>query len=192
MSTSSDADGVATATGVQVFAAHAAKHLFDEMHDINIRASGDLRIEGYPFATVFSIWTTIEECLNPPLVWEKERGFFTLPPFAEPERFIFPEGAEPFDHRHARDRTRRWGTPRDLHVSNVRRPGNSGALRAAARRVAGGLNPVIAMELIATGVWHGSGVLSSESFDPDPYLAIMDREGIRYATIDIAPGGAFA
>ena len=81
----------------QVFAAHAAKHLFDEVHDINIRAGGDLRIEGHPFATVFSIWTTIEECLNPPLVWEKERGFFTLPPFSEPERFIFPEGIGPVE-----------------------------------------------------------------------------------------------
>ena len=85
---------------VQVFAAHAAKHLFDEIHDINIRAGGDLRIEGVPFATVFSIWTTIEECLNPSLVWEKERGFFTLPPFSEPERFIFPEGVGPVECVH--------------------------------------------------------------------------------------------
>ena len=84
----------------QVFAAHAAKHLFDEVHDINIRAGGDLRIDGYPFATVFSIWTTIEECLNPPLVWEKERGYFTLPPFSEPERFIFPEGIGPVECVH--------------------------------------------------------------------------------------------
>ena len=84
----------------QVFAAHASKHLFDEVHDINIRAGGDLRIEGYPFATVFSIWTTIEECLNPPLVWEKERGFFTVAPFAEPERFIFPEGIGPVECVH--------------------------------------------------------------------------------------------
>jgi saccharopine dehydrogenase-like NADP-dependent oxidoreductase len=64
--------GVGISPGlVQVFAAHAAKHLFDEIHDINIRAGGDLRIEGVPFATVFSIWTTIEESLNPSLVWEK-------------------------------------------------------------------------------------------------------------------------
>ena len=84
----------------QVFAAHAAKHLFDEIHDINIRAGGDLRVEGYPIATVFSIWTTIEECLNPSLVWEKERGYFTLPPFSEPERFIFPEGMGPVECVH--------------------------------------------------------------------------------------------
>ena len=27
---------------------------------------------------------------------------------------------------------------------------------------------------------------------PDPYLAIMDRDGIHHATIDIPPGEAFA
>ena len=35
-------------------------------------------------------------------------------------------------------------------------------------------------------------VLSAESFDPDPYLAILDRDGIHHATIDIEPGAAFA
>jgi hypothetical protein len=48
------------------------------------------------------------------------------------------------------------------------------------------------MELLAEGVWQGTGVLGSESFDPDPYLAIMDRDGIHHATIDIEPGTAFA
>jgi saccharopine dehydrogenase-like NADP-dependent oxidoreductase len=55
-----------------------------------------------------------------------------------------------------------------------------------------GFNPVVAMELLAEGVWQGSGVRSAESFDPDPYLAVMDRDGIHHATIDIAPGEAFA
>ena len=54
----------------EVFARHAHKHLFDEVHEVNVRDGGDLRIEGYGFATVFSIWTTIEECLNPPIVWD--------------------------------------------------------------------------------------------------------------------------
>jgi len=39
-----------------------------------------------------SIWTTIEECLNPPLIWERARGFYTTAPFSEPETFVFPEG----------------------------------------------------------------------------------------------------
>ena len=65
-----------------------------------MRDGGDLRIEGYGFATVFSIWTTIEECLNPPLIWERGRGWFTTQPFAEPERFIFPEGIGPVECVH--------------------------------------------------------------------------------------------
>jgi len=55
-----------------------------------------------------------------------------------------------------------------------------------------GFNPVVAMELLADGTWRGSGVMSVESFDPDPYLAILDRDGIHHATIDIEPGTAFA
>jgi saccharopine dehydrogenase (NAD+, L-lysine forming) len=56
--------------------------------DAGWRGSGDLRIEGYTFATVLSIRTAIEEYLNPPQEHEKGRGSFTLLPFAEPERLI--------------------------------------------------------------------------------------------------------
>ena len=55
-----------------VFAAHAAIHLFDRVDEIHIRDGGDLRIGGYAFAPVFSIWTTIEECLNPPVMGRPE------------------------------------------------------------------------------------------------------------------------
>ncbi len=256
-----------------MFAAHAAKHLFDEIHDINIRAGGDLRVEGYPIATVFNIWTTIEECLNPSLVWEKERGFFTLPPFAEPERFIFPEGMGPVECVHvehedvamiARNLDARRVTfkyalgeefivalmllhalgldrtdpievdgqqviPRNVVAALVPDPSTLGESMVG-RAIVGthvtglkdgspreifsyqlcdaedimarfglqpvgwqtGFNAVVAMELLAEGVWQGSGVRSSEQFDPDPYLAIMDRDGIYHATIDIEPGAAFA
>ena len=54
-------------------------------------------IEGYDFAPTFSIWTTIEECLNPPVIWEKDRGWFTTAPFSEPEVFEFPEGIGPVE-----------------------------------------------------------------------------------------------
>jgi saccharopine dehydrogenase (NAD+, L-lysine-forming) len=57
----------------------------------------DLAVEGYAFAPTFSIWTTIEECLNPPLIWERERGFYTTAPFSEPEVFEFPEGIGPVE-----------------------------------------------------------------------------------------------
>jgi saccharopine dehydrogenase (NAD+, L-lysine-forming) len=75
-----------------VFARYAADHLFDEIDEVAVRDGADLVVEGYDFAPTFSIWTTIEECLNPPLVWERGRGFYTTEPFSEPELFEFPEG----------------------------------------------------------------------------------------------------
>jgi saccharopine dehydrogenase (NAD+, L-lysine-forming) len=75
-----------------VFARYAAEELFSEVREVGVRDGADLVVEGYDFAPTFSIWTTIEECLNPPLVWERERGFYTTAPFSEPEMFDFPEG----------------------------------------------------------------------------------------------------
>jgi saccharopine dehydrogenase-like NADP-dependent oxidoreductase len=257
----------------EVFAAHASKHLFDEVHELNVRDGGDLRIEGYGFATVFSIWTTIEECLNPPLVYEKDRGFFTLPPFAEPESFIFPEGIGPVECVHVEhedvamiprvmdvrrvtfkyalgaefigalkvlhaiglDRTDpidvdgQQVIPRNVVAALVPDPATVGD-HMIGRAIVGthvtgikdgkpreifsyqmcdaedimsrfglqavgwqaGFNPVVAMELLAEGVWQGTGIRTAESFDPDPYLAILDRDGIYYATVEIEPGQAFA
>ena len=80
-----------------VFAKYAAQELFDEIDEVHVRDGGDLYIEGYAFAPVFSIWTTIEECLNPPLIWEKGRGFYTTEPFSAPESFVFPEGIGPVE-----------------------------------------------------------------------------------------------
>ena len=60
-----------------VFARYAADHLFSAIDEIGVRDGADLVVEGYDFAPTFSIWTTIEECLNPPLVWERDRGWFT-------------------------------------------------------------------------------------------------------------------
>jgi len=75
-----------------IFARYAADELFSKIDEVGVRDGADLVVEGYDFAPTFSIWTTIEECLNPPLVWERERGFYTTPPFSEPEVFEFPEG----------------------------------------------------------------------------------------------------
>ncbi len=80
-----------------VFAKYAAQHLFDEIDEIHVRDGGDLFIEGYAFAPVFSIWTTIEECLNPPIIWERGRGISTTEPFSAPEQFVFPEGIGPVE-----------------------------------------------------------------------------------------------
>jgi saccharopine dehydrogenase-like NADP-dependent oxidoreductase len=80
-----------------VFARFAADELFSEVDEIGVRDGANLVVEGYDFAPTFSIWTTIEECLNPPVIWEKERGWFTTEPFSEPEVFDFPEGIGPVE-----------------------------------------------------------------------------------------------
>ena len=59
-----------------VFARYAQDHLFDEIDEIGIRDGANIEVKGYEFAPNFSIWTTIEECLNPPVIWERERGWF--------------------------------------------------------------------------------------------------------------------
>jgi len=74
-----------------VFARYAQDHLFDEIEEIGIRDGANITIDGYEFAPNFSIWTTIEECLNPPVIWEKDKGWFTTEPFSEHETFDFPE-----------------------------------------------------------------------------------------------------
>jgi saccharopine dehydrogenase (NAD+, L-lysine-forming) len=253
-----------------VFAAHAAKHFFDEVNEIHIRDGGDLHIPGYAFAPVFSIWTTIEECLNPPVIWDgKRRDWLTTEPFSAPEEFPFPEGIGPvecvnveheevlliprwidakrvsfkyalgsdfieklkFLHDIGLDRTEpvkvRGGevSPRDVVAAVVPDPVTMGdkmvgraivgtwvigrkdgkprevffyqmadaqeTLRQTGSQVVGwqtGFNPVIAIELLATGAWSGSGVLGPEAFDPDPYLALLDRYGIHHAVVEMEPG----
>jgi saccharopine dehydrogenase-like NADP-dependent oxidoreductase len=80
-----------------VFARYAADHLFDVVDEVGVRDGADLVVDGYEFAPTFSIWTTIEECLNPPVVYEKERGWYTTAPFSEPEVFDFPDGIGPVE-----------------------------------------------------------------------------------------------
>jgi len=254
-----------------VFAAHAAKNLFDEVDEVHIRDGGDLRIPGYAFAPVFSIWTTIEECLNPPVIWDGERGdWFTTQPFSAPESFPFPEGIGPvecvnveheevllvprwirgvkrvtfkyalgaefieklkFLHDIGLDRVepvrvrgvevsprdvvaavvpdpitmadkmvgraivgtwvigRRDGRPREVFLYQMADARET--LTRTGSQVVGwqtGFNPVIAMELLATGAWSGAGVLGPEAFDPDPYLALLDRYEIHHAMIEMEPG----
>jgi saccharopine dehydrogenase-like NADP-dependent oxidoreductase len=97
-----------------VFARYAVDHLFSSVEELGTRDGANLayfRPDGSEgFAPGFSMWTIIEECLNPPVVWEKKRaeagggdveaGFFTLPPFSEPEVFDFPEGIGPVECVH--------------------------------------------------------------------------------------------
>jgi saccharopine dehydrogenase (NAD+, L-lysine forming) len=80
-----------------VFARYAADELFGEIGEIGVRDGANLAVAGYDFAPTFSIWTTIEECLNPPVIWERDRGWFTTEPFSEPEVFTFPAGIGPVE-----------------------------------------------------------------------------------------------
>jgi saccharopine dehydrogenase-like NADP-dependent oxidoreductase len=80
-----------------VFARYAADDLFSSLTELGVRDGANLVVDGYDFCPTFSIWTTIEECLNPPVIWEQGRGWFTTPPFSEPETFRFPAGIGPVE-----------------------------------------------------------------------------------------------
>jgi len=75
-----------------VFSRYASDRLFSTIDEVGVRDGANLVVEGYEFAPTFSIWTTIEECLNPPIIFERGKGWFTTPPFSEPEVFTFPAG----------------------------------------------------------------------------------------------------
>lgn len=246
-----------------VFARYAEKHLFDEIQEIGVRDGGNLQIHGYDFAPTFSIWTTIEECLNPPVIWESERGWFTTEPFSEPELFEFPEGigdVECVNVEHeevilvprwiqCQRVTFKYGlgdefigvlrtlkmlgldskepiqvggnkiAPRDLVAACLPDPAHLGD-KMTGKTCAGtfvkgkkeghplqlyiyqvadnetcmkkygaqavlwqtAVSPVIAMELLQTGAWNGSGVLGPEAFDPDPFIGLMPRYDFPFAT----------
>ena len=80
-----------------IVARYSQDHLFSEIDEVGVRDGANLVVDGYDFAPSFSIWTTIEECLNPPVIWERGRGWFTTAPFSEPEMFDFPEGIGPVE-----------------------------------------------------------------------------------------------
>ncbi|MBI1758968.1 MAG: saccharopine dehydrogenase NADP-binding domain-containing protein [Actinobacteria bacterium] len=80
-----------------VFARYAADHLFSEIAEIGVRDGANLEVAGHAFAPTFSIWTTIEECLNPPVIYQRDRGWYTTEPFSEPEVFDFPAGIGPVE-----------------------------------------------------------------------------------------------
>lgn len=84
-----------------IFARYAQDYLFDSVDEFKIMDGGNLVVKNDKgeeiFAPSFSIWTVIEECLNPPLIWEKDKGWFTTEPFSEPEVFEFPGGIGPVE-----------------------------------------------------------------------------------------------
>ena len=242
-----------------VFARYASDHLFSEIDELGTRDGANLAVHDEHgdevFAPSFSIWTTIEECLNPPVVWEKDRGWFTTPAFSEPEVFEFPEGIGPVEcvnveHEEvllmprwldAKRVTFKYGlgdefigvlktlntlgldrtekvrvggvevSPRDVVAACLPDPATIGP-RMTGKTCAGlwvtgtgrdgqpratylyhvadneqtmrdygaqcvvwqtAVNPVVALELLATGAWSGSGVLGPEAFDAVPFLDLL-------------------
>jgi len=86
---------------VDVFAAFAAKHLFDELDEIHVKDGDNLEVEGMDIAFGFNVWTVLDECLNPNVAWDSskegytingQKGYYTAPPFDGEESFDFPEG----------------------------------------------------------------------------------------------------
>ncbi len=250
-----------------VFARYASDHLFSQIDEIGVRDGANLVVSGYDFAPSFSIWTTIEECLNPPVIWEKDRGWFTTAPFSEPEVFDFPEGIGPVEcvnveheevllvprwidcnrvtfkyglgdefievlqtlHKLGLDRTDPVDvrgarvSPRDVVAACLPDPASLGdrmsGLTCAGTWVTGtgvdgapreaylyhvadnewtmreygtqavvwqtAMNPVIALELLATGAWQGAGVVGPEAFDAVPFLDLLaDGYGQHWAIRD--------
>ncbi|MBG6237286.1 saccharopine dehydrogenase-like NADP-dependent oxidoreductase [Mycetocola sp. CAN_C7] len=244
-----------------VFARYAEDELFSEIDELGVRDGANLTVDGYDFAPSFSIWTTIEECLNPPVIFEKDRGWYTTPPFSEPEVFDFPEGIGPVEcvnveHEEvllmprwtrARRVTFKYGlgdefinvlkvlhtlgldktepltvkgvqvAPRDVVAAGLPDPATLGD-RMHGKTCAGvwvrgtgtdgqprstylyhvvdneesmaeygsqavvwqtAINPVIALELLATGVWSGAGVLGPEAFDARPFLDLLAADAPR-------------
>ena len=245
-----------------VFARYAADHLFSEIDELGTRDGANLVVtddEGNEvFAPSFSMWTTIEECLNPPVVWQ-DGAWHTTAPFSEPEVFDFPEGIGPVEcvnveheevllmprwvdcrratfkyglgeemigilkvlHQLGLDSTEKVSvkgvevSPRDVVAAVLPDPASIGP-RMTGKTCAGlwvtgrgtdgeprstylyhvvdnewtmreyghqcvvwqtAINPVVALELLATGVWSGAGVLGPEAFDAVPFLDLLVAYG---------------
>jgi saccharopine dehydrogenase (NAD+, L-lysine forming) len=252
-----------------VFARYAADELFSEIDEIGVRDGADLVVAGYDFAPTFSIWTTIEECLNPPVVWEAGKGWFTTEPFSEPETFTFPAGIGPVEcvnveheevllvprwveakrvtfkyglgdefigvlqtlHKLGLDKTDPVSvggasvSPRDVVAACLPDPATIGdqmsGVTCAGTWVTGkgkdgrprevylhhvvdnawsmaeygsqavvwqtAINPVIALELIETGAWHGTGILGPEALPAGPFLDLLGNSGSPWACEERTP-----
>jgi len=249
-----------------IFARYAADELFSEIDELGVRDGANLEVAGYSFAPSFSIWTTIEECLNPPVVFERERGWFTTAPFSEPEVFEFPEGIGPVEcvnveheevllmprwvdakrvtfkyglgdefinvlqvlHKLGLDKTAKVSvggaqvSPRDVVAACLPDPaslgdkmtgktcagtwvtgrGKDGAAREVylyhvvdnewSMREYGSqavvwqtaINPIVALELLASGAWSGFGVVGPEALPPKPFLDLLTAYGSPWAIQD--------
>jgi saccharopine dehydrogenase-like NADP-dependent oxidoreductase len=51
------------------------------------------------------------------------------------------------------------------------------------------VNPIVALELIASGIWSGAGVLGPEAFDPQPFLDLLADYGAPWGMSELSPRG---
>lgn len=49
------------------------------------------------------------------------------------------------------------------------------------------INPVIALELLASSEWQGVGVLGPEAFPPQPFLAKLAEYGSPHGLLELEP-----
>lgn len=83
---------------VDVFAKFAAEYLFDELKEIHVKDGGNLEIPSAGEDDItfgFNVWTVLDECINPNVEWDKEKGYITDVPFAGEEVFEMPAGVGP-------------------------------------------------------------------------------------------------
>ena len=50
------------------------------------------------------------------------------------------------------------------------------------------VNPVVALELLASGAWQGEGVLGPEAFDAVPYLNLLAAYGSHHGMVELGEG----
>jgi saccharopine dehydrogenase (NAD+, L-lysine forming) len=77
------------------------------------------------------------------------------------------------------------GEPRAYYIYNVSdHEAVYRSLGVQATAYQTGIPPVIAARLLAEGTWQGTGVMSPEQFDPDPFLEAMTRAGMPWQVRD--------
>jgi saccharopine dehydrogenase-like NADP-dependent oxidoreductase len=70
------------------------------------------------------------------------------------------------------------GEPREVYLYHV--VDNEWSMREYGHQAVSwqtALNPVVALELLASGAWSGHGVLGPEAFDPVPFLDLLKDYG---------------
>jgi saccharopine dehydrogenase-like NADP-dependent oxidoreductase len=50
------------------------------------------------------------------------------------------------------------------------------------------VNPVLALELIASGTWSGVGLLGPEALPPEPFLDLLNSSGAPWGIDERTPG----